>query len=347
MMDRKTATRDKGWLKQVMLAWAVLSLAACAPFRQGAFLPDGEPLPGFAGETFTTFDGARLGLSQWTPAGDEPVKSVIIAVHGMNDYAGAFRAAGPWWAKHGVAVYAYDQRGFGRSPKPGVWADPELFRQDLRTAVAVARQQHPGARLAVVAESMGAAVAMTAFASPPAPSADALILSSPGLRGWGAIPLSYSLALWTSAHVRPDWVVVPPKGLGVVATDNNAKLREMWYDPLILKDTRIDAVYGVVSLMEEADAATAHLSPDVPTLLLYGGQDQVIPVDGVKRAAARLPGGVRTAYYPKGYHLLLNDLAAEERWNDILAFLADPAAPLPSGAGALPWLGRAGQMAKR
>jgi alpha-beta hydrolase superfamily lysophospholipase len=334
-------------MKQLALAFVVLSLAACAPFQQGAFRSDAKPQPDFAGETFTTFDGAKLGLSQWTPPPDQVVNSVIIAVHGMNDYAGAFRAAGPWWAKHGVAVYAYDQRGFGRSPHPGVWAEPELFRQDLRTAVAVAHQRYPGVKVAVVAESMGAAVAMTAFGSDAPPKADALILSSPGLRGWGAIPLSYSVALWTSAHVRPDWVVVPPKGLGVVATDNNAKLREMWYDPLILKDTRIDAVYGVVSLMEEADAATPRLSPEMPTLLLYGGKDEVIPAEGVKRAAARLPKKVRTAYYPKGYHLLLNDLAAEERWKDILAFVADPGAPLPSGAGALPWLGKARQTAKR
>jgi alpha-beta hydrolase superfamily lysophospholipase len=333
--------------RSLALLFIVLSLAACAPFRQGVFKSSGKPQPGFAGEVFTSFDGARLGLSQWTPAADEPVTAVIIAVHGMNDYAGAFRAAGPWWAKHGVAVYAYDQRGFGRSPNPGVWAEPELFRQDMRTAVAVARERHPGVKVAVVAESMGAAVAMTAFGSDQPPNADALILSSPGLRGWGALPISYSVALWTSAHVRPDWVVVPPKGLGVVATDNNAKLREMWYDPLILKDTRIDAVYGVVSLMEEADAATPKLSPKTPTLLLYGGKDQVIPAEGVKRAVTRLPNTVRTAYYPKGYHLLLNDLAAEQRWKDILAFIADPKAPLPSGAGALPWLARAGRTAKR
>ncbi len=55
------------------------------------------------------------------------------------------------------------------------------------------------------------------------------------------------------ARARPDWVVVPPKGLNIVATDNNAKLREMWFDPLVQKSNRIDSVYGVVSIMEEAD----------------------------------------------------------------------------------------------
>lgn len=321
-----------------MLSVLALAISGCALPRQSALTSHSEPTPDFTSDHFRSFDGIELGLSQWWPETDAPVSTVIIAVHGMNDYAGAFKSAGAWWASQGAAVYAYDQRGFGRSPNTGMWADPELFREDLRTAVKVARAKMPGARIAVVAESMGAAVAMTAFASSRPPEADALILVSPGLRGWGALPWSYSIALWTSAHVRPDWVVVPPRGLGVVATDNAAKLREMWFDPYVLKDTRIDAVYGVVDLMEAADVATPRLSTRTPTLMLYGGNDQVIPEAGVRRAALRLPSFVRTAYYPEGYHLLLNDLGAEKVWRDVLVFARNPEAALPSGAGPFPWL---------
>lgn len=262
---------------------------------------------------------------------------VIVAVHGMNDYAGAFRGAGEWWARHGVTVYAYDQRGFGRSPRPGVWADVDVLKADLASAVAAARTAHPDARIAVVGESMGAAVAMTAFAEDPNLHADALVLSGPGLRGWGALPWTYSASLWASAHVRPGWSVVPPKGVQVTATDNIEKLREMWRDPYVLKTTRIDAVYGVVSVMERADRDASKLPPSTPTLLLYGGRDEVIPAYGVARAAAKLPPHVRTAYYPGGYHMLLNDKAAETVWRDILAFAEAPDAALPSGAKPLPW----------
>jgi alpha-beta hydrolase superfamily lysophospholipase len=147
--------------------------------------------------------------------------------------------------------------------------------------------------------------------------------------------------------MRPDWIVVPPPEVHIVATDNNAKLREMWFDPLVQKTNRIDSVYGVVSIMEEADRAAPLLTDKVPTLLLYGGRDEVIPEPGVRRAAVRLAKHVRTAYYPKGYHLLLNDKAAEERWKDILAFIDNPTGPLPSGAGPLPWLKKASTSAKR
>lgn len=349
------------WLGAVLIG---LALAACAPLQQQALRPVSIPVPGFDGNVFTSFDGAKLGLTTWRPLapceaelaeaasqGREIIclppgevraeyrerNTVIIAIHGMNDYAGAFNSAGAWWASQGGIVYAYDQRGHGRSPQPGIWPQPDVMRKDLNTAVDVARRRHPGARIVVVGESMGAAVAMTAFGSDDPPKADALVLSGPGLRGWGTLPVLYRVSLWTSAHVRPAWIVVPPKGVRITTTDNREKQIEMWKDPYVLKTNRIDSVYGVVSIMEEADKAASRLAPDVPTLLLYGGKDEMIPAPGVERTAKKLPKHVHTAYYLGGYHMLLNDLAAETVWRDILAFARNPDAKLPSGAPPLPW----------
>lgn len=336
--------------------------SACAPLQQGALTTIAQPQPGFSNHWFTSFDGAQLGLDTY-PAREQvacpqpsaspdaplygcappPVTEpdvVIIAVHGMNDYAGAFHSAGAWWSAHGATVYAYDQRGFGRSPGWMVWPEPELMRRDLDTAVEIARRRHPDARIAVVGESMGAAVAITAFADPDAPRADALVLSGPGLWGWNALPWFYSASLWVSSHVRPDWIVVPPKGVRIVATDNNAKLREMWFDPLVQKSNRIDSVFGVVSIMDEADRKIASLPDSIPTLLLRGARDEMIPEEGVKHATAKMSRHVRTAFYAKGYHMLMNDLQAETVWSDILAFARRPDAPLPSNAPPLPWLAK-------
>jgi len=203
--------------------------------------------------------------------------------------------------------------------------------------VAAARERHPRARIAVVGESMGAAVAAVAFASDDPPDADAVILSGPGFRGWSALPPLYSASLWASAHLRPDWRVVPPKGIIITPTDNRRKQVEMWYDPYVLKETRIDSVYGVVSIMDEASKALGRIPARIPALLLYGARDQVIPEDAVRRATGRLPDRIRSAYYPDGYHMLMNDLQAENVWADVLAFARDPRANLPSGAGPLPW----------
>jgi alpha-beta hydrolase superfamily lysophospholipase len=348
-----------------------LLISACAPLQQKALAPAADPAPGFSDTWFTSFDGARLGLGAYRarapgegagPCDDgggidlDTIASasacaaaaevyaaepdvVIIAVHGMNDYAGAFIDAGEWWSANGATVYAYDQRGFGRSPGWMIWPSHAVMRKDLETAVEVARARHPGAKVAVVGESMGAAVAVTTFANAGATQPDALILSGPGFRGWGALPLLYSASLWVASHVRPDWIVVPPDGVRIVATDNNRKLREMWFDPLVQKSNRIDSVFGVVSIMEEADQMISRLPGSVPTLMLYGARDEMIPVEGVQRATAKMPPHVQTAYYLNGYHLLLNDLQAHKVWGDILAFARDPESPVPSGAPPLPWLG--------
>jgi alpha-beta hydrolase superfamily lysophospholipase len=357
-------------MRRLLSGFALMLAVACAPLQQGALPFDSQPQANFSDTWFTSFDGARLGLSTWRPAPPEPLppecgaradrtvtpteirivtcdthediygkrpETVIIAVHGMNDYASAFNAAGTWWSEHGAIVYAYDQRGFGRSPQSGIWPKHEVMRKDLKIAVDVARRLHPGARIAVVGESMGASVAITAFADPDRPRADVLVLSGPGLYGWGALPWYYSMSLWTSAHVRPDWVVVPPKGIIITPTDNNEKQREMWYDPNVQKTNRIDSVYGVVSIMEEAYAKISKLPKSAPTLLLYGAKDEVIPPYGVERAAKKLPRHVRTAYYLNGYHMLMNDLQAETVWSDVLSFIERPDAPLPSGSPPLPW----------
>jgi hypothetical protein len=62
----------------------------------------------------------------------------------------------------------------------------------------------------------------------------------------------------------------------------------------------------------------------------------------VERAAKKLPAHVKTAYYANGYHMLMNDKQAETAWADILGFIDDPKAALPSGSPALPWVRRSG-----
>jgi alpha-beta hydrolase superfamily lysophospholipase len=98
--------------------------------------------------------------------------------------------------------------------------------------------------------------------------------------------------------------------------------------------TRIDAVYGLVGLMETASERAADLGRDV--LFLYGAHDQIIPRNSALAAARRLPATARTALYENGWHWLLRDLQREVVYEDILAYIRDPNAPFPSGAPPVP-----------
>lgn len=310
-------------------------LAACVPTVQRA----GSPLDTFTGprfdvasEHFISFDGAELGLTAWLPPNNAAPRAVIIGLHGMNDYANTFYLAGPWFAEHGVALYAYDARGFGRSPRRGVWAGEELMTEDLRTAVRVARQTYPNAKIVVVGDSMGSAEAIATFGEPNAPQIDRLVLVAPAVWGWSTMPDQYALALWVGAHTFPWRAVEPPRGVvrARTASDNREAMLQAGRAPHMIWSTRIDALYGLVSLMETASENAANLDGHV--FFLYGAHDQIIPRASAVAAARRLPGSARTALYPDGWHWLLRDNQREVVYADILAFIDDPDAQLPSQA---------------
>ena len=310
-------------------------LCACAPLTQQA----GAPGAGFTGPRLeqsdvVSFDGSRLGLQRWEPAG-EPW-AVVIGLHGMDDYANTFHLAGDYWAAMGIATYAFDQRGFGRSPHRGVWGGAQLLDEDLRTLAALVRQRYPHAIIAVAGVSMGGAVAIDAFASNRPPDADRLVLLSPAVWGWSSQPLTYRAALWTVTHTFPGLVLTPPSFITshIRPSDNTQELIRMGYDPLQIWGTRTDAVYGLMNLMQRGWSQTSALK--LPTLYAYGAKDQIIPKAAAFHAAAALPVGARTAYYADGYHLLLIDLENPKVWDDVVAFLRDPQAALPSGAPPIP-----------
>lgn len=338
MAEAKSLVRSGALARLARASFVCLALAlvaACVPTQQRM----GSPLDGFAGphfdvqaERFVSFDGTALGLTAWMPANDKEPWAVLIALHGMNDYAGTFFYSGPWFAEQGVATYAYDARGFGRSPRRGVWGGERLMTEDVRAAVAVARRMHPKAVIGVIGDSMGAATTIAAFGSDLPPAADRVILVAPAVWGWSTMPNTYAFTLWMGAHTFPWQPVSAPRNVTrrITASDNREALIRAGRDPHMIWETRIDAVYGLVSLMEIASTRAANLSGDV--LFLYGAHDQIIPRTSAMAAARRLPNTVRTAYYENGYHWLLRDLQAPVVYEDVLSFLRDARAPLPSGA---------------
>lgn len=335
-MRRRTALGAIG-----MGAIAARALTGCRPLVQAAGAPPtGFPGPSLGPDAFVSFDGTRLPMHVWQAkdASGSAVSpwAVIVGLHGMNDYAEAFGLAGPYWAGQGITTYAYDQRGFGRAPGRGVWGGEALMDQDLRTAVALARARHPHAILAVVGESMGGAVAISTFASDRPPPADRVVLAAPAVWGWDAQPVPSRVVLWLAAHVAPSSRLVTPNWLArrIMASDNVEELRRMGRDRNMIFDTRIDTLYGLVGLMQRAREQVGRVR--APVLFLYGAHDQIIPKAAAFYAARRLKRTDRSAYYAQGFHLLTRDVERRRVWDDITAFIRDPAAPAPSGAPIVP-----------
>ncbi|MEK7820224.1 MAG: lysophospholipase [Pseudomonadota bacterium] len=308
----------------------LLLLAACAPRveRPGPAVAD----PALRDYVFHAADGATLPYRVWMPDRDPP-RAVVVALHGFNDYGNFFAEPGNYLRERGIASYAYDQRGFGATARAGLWPGSAALADDLRAFVRLARARHPGTPLYLLGESMGGAVILTAFANGRAPAADGVILSAPAVWGRVTMPWYQQAALWLGAHTVPA-ARVSGRGLDITPSDNIEMLRALGRDPLVIKDTRIDAIHGLVDLMDEAlDGAPRF---ETRALILYGRKDEIVPKAPTRMMLERLPERARArqrvAFYDEGYHMLLRDLQAEVPWRDIATWIEDAAQPLPSGA---------------
>jgi acylglycerol lipase len=335
-----------------------LLLAACTPAASrlpGAATPgraDPAPavgaIPYFTADSFVTTDGEHLPLRRWLPQG--PPQAVVLALHGFNDYSHAFAGPAAAWAKQGIATYAYDQRGFGAAPGRGRWWGSEALADDALAASEVLRRRYPGVPLYLLGESMGGAVAIvtaTGAAGLPVPDIDGIILEAPAVWSRATMNLLPRLLLWVAVRLAPG-LKLTGRQLHIWPSDNIAMLRALARDPLVIKATRVDAIWGLVNLMDRAVAAAPRLRG--PLLVLYGHHDEIIP----KRAMRRFIGALRDpqmrfAYYRHGYHMLLRDCEAPLVIADVAHWMRDPTAPLPSGAnrGALAGLFQARSRAAR
>lgn len=302
-------TRQWGW---VML---VLNLAAgCAPVVQL-----GGPLmaePAIRGEVAVMEDGYELPLRTWQP--DGPPRAVLLALHGFNDYSNAFVLAGPELSQRGVAVYAYDQRGFGATATRGLWPAQERSIADAHQMLRLLQMRYPSVPIYLLGDSMGAAVTIAAITEPGAPPVAGVILNAPAVWGRETFNFFYRVSLWTVSHTIPGYKVTG-ESVRVTISDNYEILRQMSRDPLMIRETRFDAVYGLVQLMDSALDRAELLEQRV--LVLYGLKDEVIPRRSVCRFVDRAADQVEVGFYPQGYHLLLRDLQAARVFADIERFI--------------------------
>lgn len=308
-----------------MLLISFLAACSSAPVAPGPAI--GEPH--LTADAFVPADGVRLPLRAWMPEG-RPT-AIVLALHGFNDYSNAFTLPAPYLTARGIALYAYDQRGFGAAPNPGSWPGEAALTEDAAVAVRLLAARHPDIPLYILGESMGGAVAIRTMQRADAPHVAGVILVAPAVWARRRMNVFERAALWVTSRVLP-WFPVNGSGLDIWPSDNIPMMRALSKDPLVLKNTRIGTLDGLVDLMDAAYVSAPAL--DGPALILYGEHDEVVPAKptyDVMSALRRKPG-VTLAVYPKSYHMMLRDLGADRVLADIVAWMGDHSAPLPSGS---------------
>ena len=281
--------------------------------------------PSLNADYFIAHDGVRLPIRRWKSKSHVP-QAIILAVHGFNDYSNFFSSAGTFLAKNNITTYAFDQRGFGAALKRGLWPGVKALTKDLINLTLLIRKCYPKIPLYLFGESMGGGVIMVTVKNARERSQElglsGVILSAPAVWGRQFMPWYQSTALWIAAHTFPK-IKLTGKSLKVKASDNKAMLRALGNDPLIIKETRVDAIYGLTNLMDEAIEAAPYMNE--PLLVLYGKKDEIIPKIPTFEMLSRLPENTqinqKIILYNNGYHMLTRDLQAKKVWGDILNWI--------------------------
>ena len=275
-------------------------------------------------------DGYVLPMKTW-PSTDKHT-AVVLAVHGFNDYSNAFDAVAHTFANNSITTYAIDQRGFGATKQRGIWAGDTILQSDLIATVNLLCEKHSGLPLFLLGESMGAAVILSATQQLERTCIQGVILSSPAVWGWQTMPWWQTMPLRLLAHTLPE-MEVTGEGLEIHPSDNVEMLRALGSDPLVIKATRIDTLYGLTDLMEAAMINSGVLR--TPALILYGEHDEIIPPTAFCQMLNNLPDRAtshwRLMVYPNGYHMLSRDLQGDVVIQDMVTWIHNQRSWLPSG----------------
>lgn len=261
--------------------------------------------------------GIDLYAQAWLP--EQSPRSVIVIAHGLGEHGGRYERLAGELVAGGRAVYAVDHRGHGRSPGPR--ANIERFAHlvsDFSAFVGRAARQHPDAALFLLGHSMGGAVA---FASAQRLQATlrGVVLSAPAL---AVDPLPsglQALTLRTLASLAPNSgaMTIAP---GEVSRDPHV-VAAYQNDPLVHhKAIPARTVHELLLAMQDFPRQAPALR--VPTLVLHGTADRLVPLAAVRPVCQALGTKDKTFRYYEGLsHEVLNEPEREQVVHDLMQWL--------------------------
>lgn len=268
--------------------------------------------PKFTDQAFVSSDCAVLPGRYWRS--ENPVGGIVL-LHNFGDYSEAFASIGPKLRDLGYSGLAFDQRGFGDAGERGRWYGQSALVGDARDAVTLLKQDIGNKPVYILGESMGGSVALLAAAQPGA--TDGLILAAPGVREGIDYRWFWDAALWIGDKLVPAMDVSNPRGDGDKLTQSaTARLAN---SDKVVTDVRIDTYAGLVDLTDASSEAAYKVQ--VPTLLLYGGEDDTIDAVAIENAEAALRT-VTSKRYPNAPHLLFQSIFEDTILADTADWLA-------------------------
>jgi len=244
-------------------------------------------------------------------------RAVLVIVHGFNAHGGFYAHVGQRAAERGLAVYAPDLRGRGKSDGERFYvASFDEYLADVDEAVQVARGRHSGCPVFLMGHSAGGVVSCL-YALEHQAELAGLICASFAFQV--PVPDLAVTALKGLAHVLPHAHVLRlrnedfSRDPAVVAARNA--------DPLIAGEVQPTQT---VAEMARADARLGESFGQItlPLLILHGTEDKVTRPEGSVAFHATAGSADKTLRLYEGVvHDPLADLGKERVLEDILFWI--------------------------
>lgn len=281
-----------------------------------------QQIPGavYDDEYVRSADGERIYVQRWQPR--DGARAVMVLSHGLAEHAGSYLPFVEHFVGRGVAVYAHDHRGFGRSEgRRGHVPHYTRYVDDLVPLVQRARAENPDVPLVLVGHSMGGTIALLFTLRHPA-LLDYAVYSAPALvLAWPISPWKRTLAQVMS-RVYPtytDVAAIQP----LLLTRDAAMQQASATDPL-RHGQRTARLYTEMFVRGPREALARAHELCVPFLIVHGTDDPLVRVEGSQRVydAAQVAGRA-IRLYAGLRHEVFRELEREQVFADIAAWLAE------------------------
>lgn len=270
----------------------------------------------------TTPDGVRLYYKDWGPRNGP----VVTFSHGWPLSSDSWESQMKYLAEHGYRVVAHDRRGHGRSSQPWDGNDMDHYADDL----------------AVVIEALGLKdVTLVGFSTGGGEVARYI-----GRHGTKRVRKAVLVSAVTPLMVRtPDY----PKGLPIEVFDRlrnahdvnraqlyldlasgpffgfnrpGAKASQGLIETFYVQGMQSGAknAYDSIAAFSATDMRADLRKFDVPTLVIHGDDDQVVPIAASARSAVELIRNAELIVYPGAPHGI-TDTHKDQLSHDLLKFL--------------------------
>lgn len=283
--------------RQLLATGAGLAAAAGMPFAASA----ASPLPSGKGtasrNTITTRDGTQIYYKDW--GSGQPV----VFSHGWPLSADDWDGQMLFFLRQGFRVIAHDRRGHGRSSQGATGHDMDHYADDLaaltealdlRKAIHVGHSTGGGevARYISRHGSKRVAKAVLISAVPP------LMLKTAANPNGVPIEVLDGIRAAVASN-RPQFFkdfTLPFYGFNRPGAKISEGIREHWWQQGMMGS--IQAHYDGIKAFSETDFTEDLKKMDVPTLVMHGDDDQVVPIGISSEMTAKIIRNATLKVYP-------------------------------------------------